>query len=292
MNLLLVKKANKSIFMALDKALQLIQTLTELGLSAKEANIYLTLLTIGANPASIIAKKAELNRSNCYTILNGLIQKGFVYQTNKDHITYFIAADPDCILRQLLNKKNDIDDKINNITEAITELTTSQKDYPNKPKVVFFDGASGIQNMLEDTLTSKDSIRSYSSLKELTIMLPDFFKTYYQQCINKKITTKAIYPSNELTCTHKRNANKNYRDIILIPPEFDFHIDLSIYNNKVAITSLREKFGLLIISKEIADAQKHIFDLIWEGSKKIAIINMQHQTKKPPAHCRGLFKST
>lgn len=278
--------------MALDKALQLIQTLTEIGLSAKEANIYLTLLTIGANPASIIAKIAELNRSNCYTILNGLIQKGFVYQTNKEHITYFIATDPNCILRQLYNKKIDIDDKINNITETITNLTTCQKDYPNKPKVVFFDGASGIQNMLEETLTSKDGIRSYSCLKELTIMLPDFFKTYFQRCIDKKIPIKAIYPSNELTCVHKRTADNSYRDIILIPPEFDFHIDLSIYNNTVSITSLREKFGLLIISEEIADAQKHIFDLIWEGSKKIAIINMKNKTKKPPGYCGGLFNST
>ncbi|HMR00956.1 MAG TPA: helix-turn-helix domain-containing protein, partial [Candidatus Gracilibacteria bacterium] len=60
--------------MNLEDTLQLLRTLKEVGLSANEANVYLTLLTLGPNPVSTVAKKANLNRSSCYTILDRLMQ--------------------------------------------------------------------------------------------------------------------------------------------------------------------------------------------------------------------------
>ena len=41
---------------------------------------------------------------------------------------------------------------------------------------------------------------------------------------------------------------------------------ICIYDNKVAVISTRkEKLGFIIESKEYAEAQKAIFDMIWDG---------------------------
>ena len=40
-----------------------------------------------------------------------------------------------------------------------------------------------------------------------------------------------------------------------------------IYDNKVAYISLQEKFGVVVESKEIAEAEKRIYELAWEASK-------------------------
>ena len=67
---------------------------------------------------------------------------------------------------------------------------------------------------------------------------------------------------------HKQRDREELRESRLIPGEFDFHVDILIYDDKVAITSLREKFGVLIESKDMAESQRRIFDIIWESASK------------------------
>jgi len=246
---------------------KLLQTLREIGLSANEATTYLNLLSIGPNPASVIAKKAGINRCTCYTILERLMQKGFIQQYIKLHITYYTAVEPKYVLDQLKNSQHELAHKIENLGHSIAQFELIKNDYQGKPRVVFFEGVAGVQNIMENTLTSSEPIRAYASLSELTSLLPNYFPDYYTRRVQKGIFIKAIYPGDELSYFHKKRDSKELRESRLIPKEFDFHLDILIYDNKVAITSLKEKFGVLIESKEMAEAQKKIFDLIWEGAK-------------------------
>jgi sugar-specific transcriptional regulator TrmB len=256
----------------LQETVQLLHTLKEIGLSANEANVYLTMLNIGTNPASTIAKSINLNRSTCYTILNNLMQKGFIQKTIKNNITYFEPLKPNLIINKLRNKKRELDIKISSLTGSIEHLRKINEKSNNKPLVVFFEDIAGIQNIMEDTLSSTEQLRAYASLSELTQLLPNYFPEYYKRRTARNIFVKAIYPANEDSYIHKLRDDDEYRCSRLIPPEFDFHLDILIYENKVAIISLKEKFGLLIKSAEMAEAQKKIFDLIWEGTEKYDII--------------------
>jgi len=253
--------------MNLEDTLQLLRTLKEVGLSANEANVYLTLLTLGPNPVSTVAKKANLNRSSCYTILDRLMQKGFVHQSNKQNVTYFSSVDPKLMLNQLTSKKHDLEDRIENLRRSMGQFEKIRCDYSQKPTVLFYEGEAAIQNIMEDTLNAKEVVRAYASLQELTNLLPNYFPGYYKRRTQKGIFIKAIYPANQLSYKHKLRDHKENRESRLIPPEFNFHLDILIYDNKVAITSLNDKFGLLIKSQSMANAQKKIFDIIWEGTK-------------------------
>lgn len=271
--------------MPFEETLHLLKTLKGVGLSANEANIYITLLTLGPNPVSTIAKKAELNRSSCYDILKRLMKKGFLHQTNRDSLTYFAAVEPRLILSQLALKKDNLEHKIEHLRQSLGQLEQLQCDGLQKPSVVFFEGQAGILNIMEDTLTSSETVRAYASLNELTALLPNYFPKYYKRRTSKGIFVKAIYPANKESYAHKLRDSEEHRESRLIPPEFDFHLDILIYDNKVAITSLKEKFGLLIKSQSMASAQKKIFDLIWEGTThydKIMTESMrtQHPTLK------------
>lgn len=271
--------------MPFEQTLQLLKTLKGVGLSANEANIYITLLTLGPNPVSTIAKKAELNRSSCYDILKRLMKKGFLHQTNKQNLTYFSAVEPKLVLNQLTNKKDNLEHKIENLRQSLGQLEQLQCDGLQKPSVVFFEGEAGIMNIMEDTLTSSETIRAYASLSELTALLPNYFPKYYKRRTSKGIFVKAIYPTNKESYIHKLRDSEEKRESRLIPPEFDFHLDILIYDNKVAITSLKETFGLLIKSQSMANAQKKIFDLIWEGAKQYdhmmtETMKLQHPTLK------------
>jgi sugar-specific transcriptional regulator TrmB len=49
--------------------------LMDLGLSKKEAYVYIICLEFSTAPASVIAKKSEIKRETCYYILKKLIDK-------------------------------------------------------------------------------------------------------------------------------------------------------------------------------------------------------------------------
>lgn len=268
--------------MPFEDTLQLLKTLKGVGLSANEANIYITLLTLGPNPVSTIAKKTELNRSSCYDILKRLMHKGFLHQTNKGNITYFGATEPKIVLQQLFNKKDNLEHRIENLRQSLAQLEQLQYEHLQKPSVVFFEGEAGILNIMEDTLSSSETIRAYASLSELTALLPNYFPQYYKRRTNKGIFVQAIYPANKESYSHKLRDSVENRESRLIPPEFDFNLDILIYDNKVAITSLKEKFGLLIKSESMANAQKKIFDIIWTGTKQYDLIMTKLMEEKHP----------
>jgi len=266
--------------MQFEETIQLLQNLRGIGLSASEANVYLVLLTLGTNPVSTVAKKADLNRSSCYDVLKRLMKKGFVTQIRKRNISYFAAVEPKIMLHQLNNKKDNLEQKIENLGRSLKELETIQCEHAQKPSVVFFEGKAGILNIMEDTLTSSEPLRAYASLKELTEILPNYFPKYYKRRTKKGIFVKAIYPTSKETYRHKLRDTEEHRESRLIPPEFDFHLDILIYDNKVAITSLKEKFGLLIKSESLAKAQKKIFDIIWAGTKQYDEVMTNMMEKK------------
>lgn len=278
--------------MQLHELEKLLNTLKEIGLSVNEANTYVALLNIGANPVSTIAKTAGLNRCNCYTILEKLMQKGFIREVIRQSMTYYEAVEPKYILTQLKSKRSNLEDQIENLSIILDNFSPIQNN-PNvqnghlsSPRVVFFEGEAGVKNIMEDTLTAKNDFRAYASLNDLVNLLPDYFPSYYKRRAAKGIFAKVIYPTDQFTIDHQKRDQEELRESRLIPKEFDFKLDIVIYDNKIAITSLKEKFGVIIESQELADAKKRIFDLIWDKTgclSQLQIITQKIEipSKKP-----------
>lgn len=245
----------------------LIQTLLEIGFDHKEAMIYCTLLKIGGNPASIIAKMAGLNRSGCYPILERLIERGFVRQIIKGNVTYFSAMEPATILDHLRTKYDDLEIKIEHLSQKLRDFEIVKHPFQEKSKAVFFQGEEGILHIMEDTLNSPETILAYAAFDELTELFPYYFEKYSKRRMEKRIAIKVLYPAGLKSFLHKQRDQSQLRESRLVPPKYNFHLDILIYGHKVAITSLKEKFGILIENIEIAEAQKKIFNLMWVSAK-------------------------
>ena len=245
----------------------LITTLKSIGLDDREATTYLTVLSIGTNPVSTIAKKAGLNRSSCYAVLERLLHNGFIEKVIQGNMTYFRAVEPHHLLDQLKNKQYELEAKIEGLGNNLAQFEKLKNPYEVKPKVVFFQDEAGLQNMIEDTFTSQEPLRCYAALDELSDLLPHYMPRYYKRRVQKGLKVRSIYPATEKSFLHKKRDKYELRESRLIPKEFNFHLDIMIYNNKVVITSLEEKFGVMIESKEMATAHKRIFEIIWDATR-------------------------
>ncbi|MFH1749845.1 MAG: helix-turn-helix domain-containing protein [bacterium] len=241
----------------------------QLGLSQKEASVYLALLELGPALVTKIASRAKINRTTCYDTLEKLIELGFVSRVTKTGKKTYTAEHPETLIAYLEKKSNEFQNNAKEVKKLLPELKAIYSEKGKRPRVRFYEGRQGIETVYEDTLTSHETIKAYASVTNMHKALPHYFPEYYQRRTAKRIFIKAILPATKEGIERKKSDKIEARESKLVPVDkFNFSPEINIYNDKVAIMSLAEEFGIIIESKEIAEAQKRIFDLAWETAKK------------------------
>ena len=251
----------------------LLDSLKKVGFSEKEALVYTHLIRLGAQPASVIAEKAEINRTTTYDIIETLTKKGLISSIKKDGITYFKALDPKELLNYLEREKvehvKQLEKQQKEIETLLPALISLENQESTKPKVTFYEGEKGMRQAYEDTLTSSETILAYANVEDMHKGLPNFFPEYYQRRgVEKKIHIKCIAPDNKTSIERHSHDKKENREMILIPEkEYDFSPEINVYDDKVLFASWREKMAIIIKSKEIADFHKKMYKLAWTAAK-------------------------
>jgi sugar-specific transcriptional regulator TrmB len=232
--------------------------LQKIGLSEKEARIYLATLELGSSVASDIAEKAKLNRVTTYDILEKLVQKGFINFHTRQKKKYFSPTDPDIVATEIKRRTN-------NLIKALPEFRRLHGNIKH-PSIQYFEGLNGIKTIYTDTLTSKTEILNYANSEEVRKHWPNYDEDYVEKRVKKKIYLRGIAPFDEIGLKVREENKKYYRDIRLVPAEeCSFTNEIHIYDNKVAIISFKDELiGMIIESHEITNTQRAIFKMAWE----------------------------
>ncbi len=243
--------------------------LLELGLSDKESAVLMALLELGSTTVSKIAARAKLNRTTAYDILESLRSLGLVTPVGDKLKKTYVAEPPETLVAYLEKKSQDYQSKASQIKSVLPELKALYNEKGTRPRIRFYEGKEGLETVYEDTLTATEPIRAYASVRNMHATLPDYFPKYYQRRAARKIHIRAILPATPEGIDRAKHDYAESRESRLVnPEEFNFSPEINIYDNKVAIMSLAEEFGVIIESKEIAEAQKKIFELAWRGSQR------------------------
>lgn len=246
--------------------------LKQIGLSEKEISIYLANLEIGTAAASIIARKAGLARTTGYSVLSELHKKGFVSRYERANTQYFTAISGQELTKLLQKKQRAMQQQVDMVQSIIPELNALHTAPIKPPKVQYFEGIEGIQQIYEDTLKGSEVEKlAYSSAPETSGQLKKSILDYVEKRTAKGMQVRAIFPNNTDSKEYIKNDKKALRTSRLANlKQFQFKSEINIYGNKVAITSLipPHYHGVIIESPEIAETQKAIFELAWKGARK------------------------
>jgi sugar-specific transcriptional regulator TrmB len=247
----------------------LYKTLTAIGFSANEAGVYLALLELGKGTVSQITRKAGINRTTGYEILNTLASKDLVTISGRSTKQTFSAEAPERIQRLLEKQIQKNQDQLAAAKDLIPQLKSVHSTV-DRPKVRFYEGKDGLVEVYEDTLTSHEPIRAYASVEDTQHTLPHYFPTYYKRRTKKGIKIRAIFPKTpEAIALSKHNAEE-IRETALVPAsKYNFSPEINVYDDKVMIASWKEQLGIIIESKEIAEAMKTIYELAWAEAKRL-----------------------
>lgn len=239
--------------------------LEDIGLSEKEARVYLAALELGPTTAEKLSTYAKVNRSTTYVQLESLMKQGLVSTYEEGKKTIFAPEPPESLKRTLELKEVEFESKKKELESILPELTRLFESAGDRPVVRFFNGKEGITAMREDTLTlPKGSeilvIYSYDAL--FTLYTEAEADVYVQKRAKRGLQIRSIYTrsAGKLDPDGAPMVNKRYIPANRMPLNSDFFI----YGNKVAIMALRGKaFGVVIESKEVADSFRTFFKLIW-----------------------------
>lgn len=245
--------------------------LTGIEFPERQADVYLALLQLGKGTVSEIARKAGINRTTGYDILDNLIEKGLVSISGKEPKQEYVAESPER-LRAFLKKESQKAALRERIADDLIPELRSVHNVYGKPKVMFYEGTEGLERVYEDTLTSHEPIRAYANVEDMHNALPNYFPRYYERRAGKGIAIRAILPGNEAGEERVSLDAEELRETAVVPADkYFFSPEINIYDDKIMIASWREKLGVIIQSKEIAEAMKSIYELAWAEAKRVDV---------------------
>lgn len=237
----------------------LLSVLTNIGLTKKEASVYLANLELGTALASEIAQKSNLNRVTTYDILQKLIQEGLVSSQVTNKVKTFTAIEPDLLRLEVRKHYMDLKD-------ALPEFRRIQGK-SSHPHIHYYEGLEAVKKIYSDTLSSRTEILNYADSKSIRKFWSKYDDEYVKARVKEKIYLRGIAPLDEYGEAVAEQNESMYREIRLVKAgHYAFSNEINIYDDKVGIISFSKNtvMGMLIESEEVANTQRAIFMMAWE----------------------------
>lgn len=238
--------------------------LMELGLTPKEARIYLALLKEGPSSVRQLASATGINRGTVFDILKALQSSGLVRFYNEKTRQYFVAAPPEK-LRELGEERAEQVERANkSLSELVPELESLYDNGDKHPAARLYEGLEGVRTILEDVLETMASWQgpkeyfAYSSSAVRDAGLYAAFPDYTQQRIQAGIHVKTISlgPGGTTSGLDERK----WIDAIEGAPTY-----VLMYGGKVANIFLgkKELMGVIMENRGIYETQRLLFLELW-----------------------------
>jgi sugar-specific transcriptional regulator TrmB len=248
------------------------QELKKLGLTDKEAKIYLTSLQRGPETAPGLAKLAEVVRPTAYVVYDNLIKKGLMSTFTKGKKTFYLAEPPEHLVTLLRLQKQKIDETERELNKIIPELEAMSNTKGEKPKVRVFEGTKGLKAISEKMFKIKTKeVRSFIPLDEMFGLFEEkeHVESITKRRLAKKIKSKVLYTRKKGPLEGATNK-KFLREAKHIPGDkYPLKAGIDIFEDSIAMYSFKGKImGVFIENEYLAQTMKTIFDLCWHYYKE------------------------
>ena len=131
--------------------------LEDLGLSEKEAKVYLSLLQVDNDSVLDLAEKTKINRTTIYPVLESLSKKGLISEVKVDKKVRFQAEPPERLETYVERQKIVLEEHAKRLKDVIPQLKSVQRETGERPVVKIYEGKEGIISSLEDFFETSDS---------------------------------------------------------------------------------------------------------------------------------------
>ncbi len=244
--------------------MNIVEMLEEIGMSKKEAGVYLALLKGGAMGAPEIAALGKMHRPNVYDVLKRLEQRSLVSSATINGKIFYRAASLES-LRDFWEEK----------LKLVREMTRELEKYKPEEKecdVSVFTGVKALRFVEMDVIETLKKeggelvavgVDERKFFDEDNVAMKWFFERMKESQLKEKIIVcegDEYLPAPAETTAYGMLPKKY----------FDSSASFFAYGSKVAIVLFSEELHVVAIkSRKVANAYRKKFELLWKNSRKV-----------------------
>lgn len=243
----------------------------KLGLEPEIAEIYLALRAYGSQSLLQLARNAKVERTRLYRLLDTLEECQLIEIETLYKRKIYKAAPIDN-LQGLLSKR---EQEIRNLQKELNEL---QQYYANVSfsspltHVQFYRGQEGVKQMYWNQTRAKGESLSilYENLQNKSNL--SFFERWAERCNQRELTFRSLVGDHFLStqrdwyAKHENEKLAHWTGRYLPESVLPITHSMVTYDDVVAYYNWKDGkvFGLEIYNREIAEAQRHVFETFWK----------------------------
>jgi len=246
---------------------ELATKLQAVGLSEKQAKVYIASAFLGPSAVQKIASQAGINRATAYVILDELSQIGLVNETTLAKKTVFVAEPSTAIDKYLAHQNQMITAKQLELKKLLPDLQQIARttESSTAPVVRFYKDKDGIAQAQAEILRktqAKAEVYSVTNIDELEKLIEGGLEQLAVAKRKKQLFSKDFYFSDTKELTSSTKLLRHTKQLL-----YPNHAELTLYPETVNIVTYsgNEITGVVIESKQIAQTLRLIFELAWDG---------------------------
>jgi HTH-type transcriptional regulator, sugar sensing transcriptional regulator len=246
----------------------LTQELLTLGLSNKEADVYLSALQLGYASVQDISKKASINRTTAYTHIKNLISRGLISVVERYGKLCYIAEKPMKLRAIHEQQEKEVKRRRDVLEDIMPELESLYNLAKEKPTVKYYEHTPENIKLMRKEVSDLRAKEMYNI----------FNYERYHQYINKKHVQsildnvenfKVIYISNTGIIdpiSRRLQENRNFKLRCLSSEKFGILCEILIAKDRVYIA--RDNDSLIIRDKLFSQTLTLLFSALWGLAEK------------------------
>jgi HTH-type transcriptional regulator, sugar sensing transcriptional regulator len=251
----------------------MIEKLIKIGLTEKEAQVYLAALELAEDSAQNIAKKAAVNRATTYVIMERLMALGLMSRIERGKKTLFIAEDPMELENILDEQRQAIEGRKKLLEDAMGQLRAIHNRNASKPVVRYFEGADGLEALDRygwDQFPEGTEMTGIIPIDLIEEQFPARRKRGIEERVKRKIHSRMIYTHKDGELPPTLNEQELRTGVFLPRSQFPIDGTVQIYPGwgvKFFNFNKNHYFGVLVQNPDLARNLQEFFELAWEGAQ-------------------------
>ncbi len=242
----------------------LIESLRNLGLSEKEAQVYLALLQLGTATPYRIAKKSGLKRPTAYVIAEELVEKRVITRLLGEEPRQYIAKPVEMVLLAQ-------EAKLIQTRQVLPELKSLTKAEPDKVRTLYFEGPTGFREALHYRMkdqVGKTFVGFYAAAAGVAPETLAIMDEWIEDMRKHQVHMKGLVPKHAFLDTYRAKDAEYGREFKAVPYEkySSNSVSIDTMDDMVRIIDSRGPLlqAVIIENPRIAATVRQIFQLTWE----------------------------
>ncbi len=259
---------------------ELSRDIIRLGLSEKEAAVYISMLRLGSATPSDITASTKITRASTYDTLTALGQMGLVTAYTEAGEKRYTAEPPERLLNVLRLQRREIELRESLAERLLPQLQAVHTVHAAKPKIRYIEGIDGLRNMQ----------REYEAWDEDTIQLVGY--DTFCAISDRRLTRDhhEILQDRRSSMRSMLVTNKNYTPpnipnltVRLVPTSFFDAVqgEVSVCGDRVLLFSYASGFiAIEITSPVIAATLRASLELAWKAAENLDLKTLPANSKE------------